>query len=217
MQVHTGVFERRGTDVLSERTFFLALGSSVAYGLLMTAFIAHKVAYSGYIPNMFTILIFGLACPIIGSMIAIKSDSPGISFIGYNMVCIPFGVVLAPIVSIYSPDLIRNAFSMTCCVVMTMCTLSYIYPQFFARIGGILSGVLLAFVLIAVVQMLFGFRLAIFDWIGAGLFSLYIGYDWYRANNVPKTLDNGVDLSLELYLDIVNLFLFILSILGRRD
>jgi FtsH-binding integral membrane protein len=217
MRVHTGVFQRQGADTLSERTFFLALGLSVAYGLLMTAFIAHKVAATAFVPNLFVILIFGLAVPIIGSMIALKSDNPAISFIGYNMVCIPFGVVLAPIVNIYSPDLIRNAFGMTCCVVITMCTLSSIYPQFFARIGGILSGVLLAFVLIFILQLFLGIRLAIFDWIGAGLFSLYIGYDWYRANNVPKTLDNAVDISLDLYLDIVNLFLFILAILGRRD
>ena len=217
MRVHTGVFERKGADVLSERTFFLAMGGSVAYGLLMTAFVAHKVAYSGFIPNMGVILVAGLAVPIVGSIIALKSDNPAISFLGYNMVCIPFGVVLSPIVNAYSPQLIRNAFSLTCCITITMTTLATIYPSFFARIGGLLSAGLMGFVLIMVFQMIFGVYLSIFDWFGAGLFSLYIGYDFYRANNVPKTLDNAVDISLDLYLDIVNLFLIILRLMSRRD
>jgi len=60
-------------------------------------------------------------------------------------------------------------------------------------------------------------RLGIIDYIGAGLFSLYIGYDMYRANHVAKTLDNAIDISIDLYLDIVNLFLFVLRILGKKD
>ncbi len=120
MRVNTGVFQRQGDDVLSERTFFLALGASVAYGLLMTAFVAYKAAYAGFYPNFLVIILAGLVVPIIGCVIAIKSDNPGISFLGYNMVCIPFGLVLAPIVNAYSPQLIRNAFSITCCITITM-------------------------------------------------------------------------------------------------
>ena len=55
----------------------------------------------------------------------------------------------------------------------------------------------------------------IFLWVGAGIFTLYIGYDWYKAQAYPKTLDNAVDSALDLYLDIINLFLKILRILAK--
>ena len=49
------------------------------------------------------------------------------------------------------------------------------------------------------------------------IFSLYIGYDWYRAQAYPKTLDNAVDSAIDLYIDIVNLFLRILALMSRDD
>jgi len=56
----------------------------------------------------------------------------------------------------------------------------------------------------------------IIDWIVVLIFCGYIGYDWGRANNIPRTVDNAVDSAAELYMDIINLFLRILRILGRR-
>jgi FtsH-binding integral membrane protein len=38
----------------------------------------------------------------------------------------------------------------------------------------------------------------------------------YRAQRYPKTADNAVDCAVDIYLDIINLFLRLLRILGRR-
>ena len=54
------------------------------------------------------------------------------------------------------------------------------------------------------------------DWIAAGLFSLYIGYDVYRSQQFAKTVDNAVDCALDIYLDIANLFIRLLSIMGKK-
>ena len=54
------------------------------------------------------------------------------------------------------------------------------------------------------------------DWIAAGLFSLYIGFDLYRSQQFPKTLDNAVDCALDIYLDIANLFIRLLRVMSRR-
>jgi FtsH-binding integral membrane protein len=61
----------------------------------------------------------------------------------------------------------------------------------------------------------FGGSPAIIDWIVVLIFCGYIGYDWGRANQIPKTYDNAVDSAAALYMDIINLFLRILRILGR--
>ena len=63
--------------------------------------------------------------------------------------------------------------------------------------------------------MLFGVRQNVSALIGAVIFSLYIGYDYWKAQQYPKTVDNAVDSALDIYLDIINLFMRILSILGN--
>ena len=52
---------------------------------------------------------------------------------------------------------------------------------------------------------------------GAGIFSLYIGYDMYRAQSVRKTIDNAVDSAVDIYVDIVVLFTYVLEIVGNRN
>ena len=49
------------------------------------------------------------------------------------------------------------------------------------------------------------------DILVAGLFCLYIGYDWGKAQALPKTADNAVDMCVGLYLDVINLFMSLLS------
>jgi FtsH-binding integral membrane protein len=61
-----------------------------------------------------------------------------------------------------------------------------------------------------------GFVMTALDWVGIVLFSGYVIYDMNRAQRVAPTLDNAVDCSLDLYLDILNLFIRLLSIMGQK-
>ena len=61
-----------------------------------------------------------------------------------------------------------------------------------------------------------GIHHGIIDWIVVVIFCGYVGVDWGRANQIPKTVDNAVDSAAALYMDIINLFLRIVRILGRR-
>ena len=56
----------------------------------------------------------------------------------------------------------------------------------------------------------------IFDFLVVGIMAGYIGYDWARAQALPKTLDNAVDSAAALYVDIVILFLRLLRLFSRR-
>jgi FtsH-binding integral membrane protein len=44
-----------------------------------------------------------------------------------------------------------------------------------------------------------------------------MGFDWYRAQAYPKTVDNAIDSAVDLYLDIINLFIRLLEIFGKKD
>jgi uncharacterized protein len=216
--ISTGVFDRSGRDTLSPQAFYGALTSSILYGLFTTAVIAYKVNESGFMPNLWHIIILGLVIPIIGIIVAMKSDNPIFSFLGYSMVVLPFGVVLSPVLQVYSPDVITNAFGITAAITFIMGLAGTMFPNIFSKMGPVLGLVLFGMILVMIGQMFIpALRLGIIDYIGAGLFSLYIGYDVYRANHMPKTLDNAIDISIDLYLDIINLFLFILRITGNKD
>ena len=79
-------------------------------------------------------------------------------------------------------------------------------PAFFAKIGRALFFSLLALLIVNLVQMFFFPRgFGIVDYVAAGIFSLYIAYDYTRAQTIPKTLDNAVDVCITLYLDVINL------------
>lgn len=214
--ISTGVFERGGRDEISEQSFYGALAISLIWGLVITAIIAQKIAEIHYMPGVLEILLIGLVVPIIGIFIAVKSDNPIISFIGYNMIVIPFGIILGPVLNQYAPNIIRNAFGVTALITFIMGLAGTLYPAFFSKLGPALFLSLCCLVFVRIAQIFIpALDLTIVDYIGTGIFSLYIGYDMYRANNVQKTLDSAIDISVDLYLDIINLFLLILRIMGK--
>lgn len=53
------------------------------------------------------------------------------------------------------------------------------------------------------------------DYAAAALFAGLIFFDINRAMQLPRTMDNAVDCAVALYLDIFNLFIRLLSILGK--
>ena len=98
-------------------------------------------------------------------------------------------------------------------VVAIMTILGSLFPNFFMSMGRALFITLTVVVVVELLSMLFGWHMPSFwDWLVALLFSGYIAYDWAEAQYRPCTSDDAVDACAGLYLDIVNLFLRILSI-----
>ena len=70
-------------------------------------------------------------------------------------------------------------------------------------------------VLAALCFVLFPAALMLTDYVVVLLFCGYVGFDWARAQQYPKTLDNAIDCAADIYVDIINLFIRILSIIAR--
>ncbi|HRY62701.1 MAG TPA: hypothetical protein P5056_02950 [Candidatus Paceibacterota bacterium] len=85
-----GVFERYGANSLSERAFYLVLTTCVLWGLIATATAASYAASIGYYPSGAGILFVGFIIPFLGIYLSVTSDNPLVSFVGYNMITIPF-------------------------------------------------------------------------------------------------------------------------------
>ena len=150
-------------------------------------------------------------------MIAYKSENPLISFLGYNLVVIPMGAVLTVCVQGYSPYVVGQALLLTGIVTVIMLLAASIYPAFFAGLGKMLFIALIGLIAAGLICAVLGVYPEIISWIAAVIFSLYIGYDWVRAQQYIRTLDNAVDSALDIYMDIINLFIRLLVILGNRD
>lgn len=212
-KVSTGVFERAGSDTVSANAYYGALTASVLWGLILTVMAANMAAEAKFVPTGWEIFLYGIVIPFTGIFIA-RSDNPFLSFLGYNMIVIPFGAILGPVVNNYSPQLIRNVFAMTAMVAFIMGFAGTVFPDFFAKLGSMLFVALIGLVVLAVMRLFVPAlaELKAIDYFGAALFSLYIGYDMYRAHHIPKTVNNAIDVSISLYLDVINLFLYLLNI-----
>ena len=88
-------------------------------------------------------------------------------------------------------------------------------PNLFLSIGKSLGIALLIAIIVEIVCSFF-FRgaLEVVDFVIIPIFCGYIGYDWARAQKYPKTANNAIDAAADLYIDIVNVLIRILEIVG---
>ena len=131
-------------------------------------------------PIIFLIGYFILA--IAGSIIVTTSNTPIFSFIGYNMICIPIGGLLAICIPEYPIDAILAAIAATTFVTVVMMFLGVTFPKFFSKLGIVLLISLIVGLIAEVIAMILGYGGDLFNWLFVIIFSLYIGYDWHKAD-----------------------------------
>ncbi|MBI9050211.1 MAG: US12 family protein [Anaerolineaceae bacterium] len=220
--IKSDVFQRSAGAIdemegLTPAVYNLVLGMVLVWGFALNYMMVRYIPVAlieNINPLVFFLAYFG-SC-LAGIAIFRKSSNPVISFIGYNFIVIPFGFIINLIVSQYDSTIVLDAVRITGFVTLLMMVLGTAFPTFFVKIRNTLFFFLLGVIIIEAVEVfIFNVHHGIIDWIVALIFCGYIGYDWARANAIPKTMDNAVDSAAAIYIDIINLFLRILRILGR--
>lgn len=217
-----GVFQRTAEtstgELITAGFYNLTIGVVLCWGFLVNWLMVRWIPMDSILsihPLVFLLAYF--ACAMAGVWIFSRSEKPLVSFLGFNLVVVPFGFVINVVVAQYDSSVVIEAVGITGLVTFLMMVAGSLLPAFFERIGRALGVVLLIVIVVEFSAIfVFGLDRNVIDWIIAIVFCGYIGYDWVRANRIPKTLDNAVDSAAALYIDIVNLFLRILRILGRR-
>ena len=202
-------------DTLSKNAYNLVIGGCLLYGFIVNALIVWLCGDLFINMNYLVFLIGYFVLGFAGIMISTYSKNPVVSFIGYNMVVVPIGAVLSVCLPGYAFKEILLAIIVTGAVVGILTVLASTKPQLFSKLGVTLFISLIVALLGEIVAMLLGYTGNIFNWIFVIIFSLCIGYDWHKAQMYPKTLDNAVDSALDLYLDIINLFIRLLDIIKK--
>ena len=212
--------EKTSGQLLSRRAYNAVIGIVLCVGLLINAAMAQFLPASAFeiMGEYPWAVIIGFLAVAIGSVFIIyKSDNPAISFLGFVLLSAAFGYVVAAAVQSYTETTVTRAFMLTAGISLAMVIAATIVPNIFAKMGSALFAALII-TLIAEVGMIFFTHSdpIAFDYIFVVIFSLYIGYDWQKSQAYPPTLDNAVDSAADIYVDIVNLFIRLLAILGRE-
>lgn len=204
---------------LTESRYNLIIGASLTWGFglnyLMMQFFGSAIVDLVYGYGALPFVIGYILLVLIGGSL-VRSFDPVRCFIGYNLIAVPVGMVAVAASMFYDPTIVVRAVLCTAIVTLSMMIVSMIFPQFFSRMVPALSLALLA-TLVAETVALFLFRMNVtfLDWVVVGIMSLYIAYDWVRANSVQRTAANAIAAASALYLDIINIFLRVLRILSR--
>lgn len=218
--IESAVWKGHGESTMSRRGFYFAIGCILTWGFFATNLVSQATAT--WQPDLVTFLLVGLVLPIVGITLSHFSRNAIVSFIGFNLVVIPVGAMLGPVLAHYElvqPGLVGRTALLTAMVTGMMGVSGLIFPQFYSKIGGALLMALLCLLVVRILQVFVPNlqNVGFVDWLAAGLFALYIGYDMWRASEIPANLDNAVDVAVSLYLDIINLFLSLLRASSSDD
>ena len=201
-------------------------------GLVVTAITARwaltlpLVDHATGLPNKHLFLAIALGAlisGIIGVLIALKSSNPLVSLFGYMLVAAPFGLLLGPVVDLYTPASVMKVLLITGGLVGTLAVIGAVIPESLEGWGAWLFGGLIVLLIgqfLVPIAHFFGVpvegAMKAMDWVGVALFSGYVIFDVNRAQRVERTADNAIDCALALYLDIINLFIRLLQLAGTK-
>jgi FtsH-binding integral membrane protein len=204
--------KRKFAGLVSALTF-----AGIVVSLVAAQFTRDLTFNSGWTLAAFFIVIFVVA--ITGSVMGDKSDNPLISLLGYTLVAVPFGLMLGPVFALYPKADVTKALFITTLLVVALGVIGALIPKDLRGWGTWLFGGLLVLIggliLVPFVGALgvdVGGALTLVDWLGVALFSGMVIFDWNRAMRMARTPDNAIDIARAVYLDWVNLLLYVLRL-----
>ena len=204
---------------LSRRTYHFLTGAIVAASLLVIG-----LEYTYCLNNPWIIeslnFAFVIACyvvPFAGIIIMALAgrEHLGLMVVGYCMVTLTLGFLMAIVLTEYTAASIQRAILITAIIAISFATLGFAWPQLFRRIFPICVATLGIMIIIELVMMFLGIPSGWNDWVVIVIFCGLIGYDFYQAATDEPTVDNAIWYACEIYLDLINIFLRVLNITGR--
>lgn len=194
--------------LISDAAYNLLIGLVIGWGLWVNYLMVQSIPAEWLLAVNPRVLLIGYFVLVVTGAICTASNNAATSFLGYNLIVLPVGLLLVRFLADVAPAVIARACFATGMVTASMMLLAIMYSGFFLNLRrGLMVALLVAIVVELGSGLLTGTFPPVFDWIFVLIFSGYIGHDWAQAQQLPKTLDNAVDSGVSVYLDIINLFL----------
>ncbi|MEX1188097.1 MAG: Bax inhibitor-1/YccA family protein [Bacteroidia bacterium] len=221
------------TDSIST-AFIQRVYSWMTLALTITAVAAYLTISSEALLNFIfgnRFVFFGLIIGellLVGSLVvAVKRMTPTVAtlvFIGYSALN---GLTLSTVFLMYTSSSIALTFFITAGTFAIMSIYGYTTKADLTKIGNLAFMALIGIILASIVNFFLKSEMLywIISYLGVAIFVGLIAYDTQKIKQMSYELDVASDEgkkasvlgALTLYLDFINLFLFLLRLFGRRD
>lgn len=219
------------TQFMTKVFAIVALGIFVSFGV---SFVIYENIFKIliFLGNGFRFAFYGIfIVQIIVVLVLSHKIKKGIAlstglalFIFYSVLT---GITFSVIGIAFSPSEIMHALLVCALFFTALCIVGHITDYKLLTYGRMIGFALIFFLIVQVISMLFfpGFLSSpIFDLIGIGIFSFYTVYDFQSIKysysvSTSESQKQGVMIggALQLYLDFVNLFIYLLRLLSRKN
>lgn len=204
----------------------------MAVGVLITAITAFAVyasdmtltLLSGYMPLVLLVAQFGVVIALASRLMKMSATRAKILFLAYAILT---GITFSILGMAYLPGTLALAFLITAVYFGSLVIIGYTTKMNLLRFGPILFGGLIALIITEVIMMFMGVstNTMIFSAIGLMIFTALTAYDTQKMKALYAQYSGdeamlsklSIYSAFELYLDFINIFLYILRFLGNRD
>lgn len=217
---------RRDADTMTNRAFMMAISGFTAVFIVIAmvgASFSYGWTFGGNAWLMIGFMLVCLLASIGGGVLAHANDDPMISVVGGAICSGAMGLMIGPFVALFTTGSVVQAFVLAAVVVLATGFIGALLPKDLSAWGAPLFGLLLGAIVIqfgGIILSALGFNLqlafGILDWAVLVLFCLIMVYDLNMARRLNKTMNNAIDVAVNVFLNFANIFIRILSIMGQK-
>lgn len=224
---NTGLYDQRATgyDTMSQSGFMFIISLCTAFNIAVAA-LGAAVTYNLTINNRLLLLGFMLICVVVsicGASLAHANDDPTVSIMGGFICAGAMGAMCGPFIALYEAGSVVQAFGISAGIVLLTGFTGAVMPKdlsmwgapLFAGLLGLI-GLYLAAPFLSWLGLDYEFTITVLDVVGIVLFSAIMVYDLNRAARLDKTLNNAVDVAVNVFLNFANIFIRVLSLMGNK-
>lgn len=199
-------------------TFLVSFVIGTSYNLLYTLVTIPGIQWILLIAQLGTV--FALSA----SLTRLNSVLVKILFIAYSILT---GITFSYLPLMFGVRSIASAFLVCCIFYACLVIIGFTTKADLSKIGTICMSALMAMVIYSVLSLIFSWNMNTFVYSAIGLI-VFVGitaWDAQKMKNLyyayeydPVMLENlSIYSALELYLDFINIFLYVLRLMGRKD
>lgn len=218
-------------EISAKNSFLRKIFIQMFLGLLITGgvswYVAQDYALLNFVNRYMTFIIIAELALVLGINFGINKMSASTAkllFIAYSAMN---GMVLSIVMLIYNPYSILYVLGVTSLIFVGMTIYGLTTKEDLSAYSGFFKGGLIALIIVSLLNIFL--KISILGWLisvcGVVLFTALIAYDINRIVNIFQNNDFSKEDydkfstigALMLYLDFVNLFLYLLRLFGRRN
>jgi FtsH-binding integral membrane protein len=211
------------------KSVYLQMAAALSVTGLVAYYLSQSIDFWTFIAenvSLIWVILFaqlGLVMWISARIMSMSMSAATILFIIYSAM---MGVTMSSIFMLYTAESIAYVFFITAGMFLVMSVIGYVTRMDLSKVGSVLFMALIGIIIASVVNIFLGSEMLywIISYVGVVVFTGLTAYDTQKIKHMLVEYGTADDLgnrfallgALTLYLDFINLFLFLLRIFGNR-